>query len=614
MEYDGKDKNRLILNSYKLLPDGNQTKYGLSYMAGFGYMKDIYVLQNTGGLYFVPMSVQTIKGIDKWPDSQVVWQSINLKTRAWELLQEEKSLRRLAQVQLDWRDKGVFNHEVVEHDRYPLKEYQKVGAYLSQSSSGFALFMEQGTGKTPTTISRMCHHAQNFHENRPAHYLVVCPPALKLNWEKELRTFSTLPYHCHIVKGTGAQRTLNLMQALADVRNNDSKFLVVIVPYDTLVSSEELFMMIDWDITVLDESQSIKDPKTSRWKTCKKIREKSKNRVILSGTPIGNSVLDLYTQLEFLGEGVTGCPSEKVFKSRFAVTKDIGHGVDMVLSSKNDDQLKEIIAQRCFVVKKKDVLKDLPDKVYEYYETEMTEEQKKHYKQMATTLVAELEGIDTSSASEVNHILTQLLRLAQITAGFLVIPEVRDEWDNIVSERQEYVYSKNPKVDALIEMAKELPQNEKMIIWNHWKPLIPIVMDRFEQEGFDIALYRGTNKQKDDAVEKFTYDRNCRFFFANPRSAGAGLNLLGYPPREPEKYDTNTTEMVYLSYDWSYLARAQSEDRAHRTGTRTQLRIRSLVVDATIDMEIQLALEAKKELANDFTSVKGLMEKLLLLK
>lgn len=620
VEQANDNKMQLILDIWNG-DDENKNPWGISAVAArFPYQVPSHSYYQ--GLHLVPYTATTWQHIKKWPAEQVSWQSEDIRLGLIEKANIWKRLTKKAQMQVDWRE-GFSPHVDIEDAKLPLLPHQRIAAYLGYDvaeDDGYAFFMEQGTGKTPVAINVADYFSKR--QDRLTMVLVAVPPVLKRNWANEIPRFSTLDSHVWILNGNKVDRMVNLYEQIAIASANKKDTFFCIVPYDTLVTTRELFARLPWDLGFADESQWFKDPTTKRWGCLEVLRDSIKRRYILTGTPVGNSEADAWTQLEFMAEGASDTASFDHFRKEFCNTQQLDNGLTVVTGSRQNGRFQEIVAARSFVCKKEEVFKDLPEKVYELNEVEMIHEQARHYKQMATFMVMkineEMQNLNGNSASA-NNILTQIIRLNQITSGYHTIDPEYNEWGEVVEEQQIILYPKNPKIDRLLECAEELPQKEKMIIWNKWVPLIgPIYKALNEKYPGQVVLYRNdydedwgyTGPRGYDCVDAFNEDRNVRFFIANQRSANMGLNLLGYPPGREDEYDTNCTEMVYFSYDFSYLDRAQSEDRAHRHGTRTQLRIRDLFCPGTIDEEILNALRMKKELADNFTNVQEILARL----
>jgi len=628
VEQDRSDKNLIILDVHTFV-GGQKRNQPVSFYANTAVWKDINPTVRSG-LKYAPATGALYETIKMWPEHQVSWQSPLVKEALERAYSSRTFRQQKARFQAAWKEGHNVNLNLVQDTLLPMKEYQKMGAYLAGSleiDDGYALFMEQRTGKTPVTIAALCH----LHKMRGVrNVLIIVPPILKLNWKEEFERFAPIPCHCDVLGGNKQERLLGLFRIRGEANVKGAAIAAVVVPYDTFVSSFELLNSVEWDAIVCDESQWFKDRKTSRWKCLEVIRDKAKFRIILTGTPVGNSPVDLYTQLEFLKKGASESTSPEDFQRRATTTERLNSGIEVVTGFKDCEFLRHIIAERAFVVKRRDVMKDLPPKVYEYNSVEMGAEQARHYKELATSLFTkiqkDLEATD-KNVSTINHVLTQLLRLAQITSGYIVSDGSGDDEKDIHLGKSIHYYKDNKRLDRLVEIAKELPPDRKMIIWNHWIPMIDRIFERFEAEGlgremivyrggsnYQHKIYTGRNQPVNDQMkDQFNNNPRYRFLLASAKSANVGLTLPGHPIGCKER-KTLCDEVVYFSYDWSYLMRAQSEDRMYETNSTHQVRVRDILIDKTIDVEVLGAIKMKKETAESLTNVKEILSNLMRMK
>jgi SNF2 family DNA or RNA helicase len=267
------------------------------------------------------------------------------------------------------------------------------------------------------------------------------------------------------------------------------------------------------------------------------------------------------------------------------------------------------------MIRKKEALPDLPDKVYDYEEAGMTPKQSEVYEAVATEMVAEIESmLDGENKSLViNNILTKLLRLAQICSGFITYPEERDPDGNIIQERSTEMFSPIPKLERLYEIVKtHLNENEnsKIIIWACWVNDLEAIIHKLSELTNVVGFYGGTSeKERQENEYLFNNDPNTRVFVGNPSAGGTGLNLLGYPPGQ-EDHPTNCDRVIYYSQDWSMVNRSQSEDRAHRRGTRQNVRVTDLMVPNTIDEEIRSRVLNKRMNALEIADIRNILSTL----
>lgn len=515
--------------------------------------------------------------------------------------------------------------DFVDHPTLKLSDYQKTALAMSVFQEGTGLFMEQGTGKTPVGIARICTEARRATrrgDSKMIRVLVVCPRQVCFNWQKEISRFATIEGKSTIIRGGKLKRIKLLTRAIRS--EDDCRFSAVILNYEKVLTDIEVLERIPWDLVILDESHKIKSVWAKRWKAMVRLREASRRRMILTGSPIGNTLNDLWTQFEFLGEGLSGFTNFKAFKSfhgKYETRHSAGgRAVPRLLEETNVPLLRERLTRLTFSVTKEEALPDLPDKTYDTWEVEPTKQQEEAYLQLRDELAAE---IATGDKISVDHILTKLLRLQQICSGYVRVDAARDpETRAIVSQgRIVPLPGGNPKIDALIEMLtdEENDPNEKTLIWACFIEDIQRIEQKLREAGIDCVSYYGGTSENDreKAVERFNCDPACKVFIANPATAGEGLNLVGYDWHEDEpKLDTYCGHVVWFSQNWSFLQRAQGEDRAHRRGTKMPVRMTDLVMaqmgdEASIDAIIRSRVENKKKRSLEARDVQGILKEAL---
>lgn len=488
----------------------------------------------------------------------------------------------------------------------PLATYQKQALKACIGMEGFGLFMEQGTGKTAIAIARICNEAETKYQTSEDIYrvLVVCPKAVRINWQNEINRFASTYGRTTVVRGTQINRVKCLIDAMRAARDETTRFSVAIISMDSIDKTQEALTMIPWDLCILDESHGIKNPSTKRWKALQKLRSSCKARMVLTGTPITNSLFDLWTQFEFMGEGWSGFTSFKRFCQFYgtfqASNPQAQHGYQKLIGLKNVPMIQERLARQAFLIKKSDALPDLPEKTYDIHEVEMTADQETAYRQLCQTLMAEFEGMLAQANGQksvliVNNILSQMLRLAQITSGFVGIPEIIDEYGIVEQEASLYRFDPNPKIEACVELLKDKDPDQKTIIWTNWVQNIKTLRARLAIEGIKAVTYYGgtTEVEREQAVKLFNEDFDTKVFIGNPRAGGVGLNLLGYRIGDPHP-KSQCDHSIYFAQNWSAVDRSQSEDRPHRRGTCCHVRYTDLVVPATIDEEIRCRVMDKR--------------------
>lgn len=517
------------------------------------------------------------------------------------------------------RDK-LNGFSFLDSTHLPLADYQKKALKACMDSEGFGLFMEQGTGKTAIAIARICNEATKK-EDGIYRALVICPRTVRLNWKKEIERFSSVPGKVTLVKGSQIDRVKCIIDAMSAARDEYTQFTVAVISMDSVNNTEEALTMVPWDLCILDESHGIKNPATKRWAAMQKLRDNCKSRMVLTGTPITNSLFDLWTQFEFMGEGWSGFTSFNKFKKFYGnfqnVSPQAQHGYQKLVGLTNLPMIQERLARQAFLIKKSDALPDLPPKTYDIHEVEMTEDQEKCYRSLCETLMAEFEDMLSEATGEkemliVNNILTQMLRLAQVTSGFVGIPAQVSEDGEVISPAKINHFDPNPKVEAVVEILKEKDPHQKTIIWSNNVPNIKTLRARLAYEKIKAVTYYGDTSEKDRlaAVKSFNEDPETKVFVGNPRAGGTGLTLLGYPigAENPETY---CDHVIYFAQNGSVVDRSQSEDRPHRRGTVCHVRYTDLVVPDTIDEEIRNRVMDKRISALKIQDVKNIISRIM---
>lgn len=555
-----------------------------------------------------------------WPAGQVEWDA-DAKAVADYLLATGDQLDKNADIYARFKEAGeVPTHALSLHPELPLKPYQQVAGAMAINTEGYGLFMEQGTGKTPVVITTICTEAPKVmaDEKRMHRTLIVCPNNVRANWQAEIARFCTVGGKVTVLRGGQVNRVKLLIDALTP--EEDCQFTVIICSYETLVRMWDTIESLEWDLGVLDESHAIKWPETQRFKYTMRLREKCRRRMVLTGTPITNTALDLYSQFEFMGKGWSGFQSWKAFRTFYGVfSEQDEEGHSKLVGVQNLPFMKERLARTSFIVRKSEVLSHLPPKMYDIIECEMTARQAEVYEQVASQLAVEIEDeLDSSGnkAMTINNILTKLLRLAQITSGFVVWdaeePDLNDPTAAKPKRKVEY-FNPVPKLEMLVDELKQKGPNDKTIVWACWRPDLLLINERLKAEGIDCVLYTGTTSDKDRASheERFNKDPNCKVWIANAAAGGTGLNLLGYDKTDPDAYTTNVTHEIYYSQNWSPVQRWQSEDRAHRMGTRVPVRVSDLCVPETIDELIRTRVMQKQKTALEISDIREILHAVL---
>jgi len=572
-----------------------------------------------------------------WPHHKLIFKSEQAQLLYTFLLRRFFAQSKNATIAAEFKLSGKvpeMPEDFIEHPKLPLTDYQKTALYISLRSSAYSLFMEQGTGKTPVIINKICLAAARKRAAKKGMYraLIICPQQVRLNWEREFMRFATVPGKTCILRGGNLQKVRRLIDALRD--EDDCAWSACIISIDSVNSIWDAIKQLQWDFACIDESHKIKNPSTNRFKNLVLLDDThAKSKEILTGTPINNSLFDLWAQLEWLGKGLSGFSTFgnfRAFHGKWEQQMQGGTGVAKLVGFKNMPLIQERLARLSFLFRKEDMKGDLrlPEKVYDVYEVSMNSKQAEIYKQVATKLVAEIDEILANAEEKgtqnltVEHILTKLIRLAQICSGFVKLDDTIDEINEIIIRGKEIQISdRNPKIDALIKIIREDWENDsnsKCVIWATFIPDIIAISSRLAKEGINHVGYHKAIQDicyrvKDSAAAEDVINRNdsCRVLIANPASAGIGQNYLGYNVDKPEDSTMYVNHHIYFSCNWSAVDRIQSEDRSHRRGTRTNLRITDLMIPYTIDQEIRDRVTDKRKMAMSIQDIREILNSVL---
>lgn len=335
-------------------------------------------------------------------------------------------------------------------------------------------------------------------------------------------------------------------------------------------------------LMAIDESTCIKNHKAGRSKAAIKLGRMCAFRRILSGSPVTRSPMDMFGQGLFLAQKALGVTSYFAYRARYAVTREQrltgGRSIPIIVGYQRLDELKDIVQRWSYRVLKKDCL-DLPEKIYQFREVEMTPEQKSLYKQMAKEGVAYLgeNGVVTAVGA-----LALLTRLHQITCGHLR------------NDDGTFVDVPNNRFHALMEVLEQT--SGKVIIWATYVPdILKIKQAIIKEYGEDsvVDYYGGTSDaDRVSAKADFQNSSKVRFFIGNPSTGRYSLTL------------TEASTVVYFSNSYDLEHRIQSEDRAHRIGQTKNVTYIDLVIRKTMDEVIYKSLKMKINIAAEITGDK----------
>ncbi len=432
---------------------------------------------------------------------------------------------------------------------------------------GFGELFEMGCGKTLTTIAVA---GALYNLGKIDRVLVVAPTSVCSVWPHDLNQFATFPWEARVLLGDKKKR----LKALNELENWPFKALrIAVINYES-THREGIFEALAAykpDLIVCDESQRIKNPSAAQSKALHKLGDAAPFRMILSGTPVQNNAVDLYSQYRFLDPAVYGA-NFYAFKSRYCIMG--GYGQHQIVGYRNMDELVGKEHSVAYRVTKEECL-DLPQQTFINRYVQFTDAEQAIYEQLRKSSFLELETGENVTATT---ILTMYLRLMQLTGGFLTADE---------STRPKQVNT--AKLDALADIVDDyvVDAGKKLVIFARFRAEIAAIENLLRLRKIQYGSIYGDvpMEERGKIVEDFQTNPDTKVFVAQIQTAGLGITLHA------------ASTAVFYSYDYNYANYAQALARIHRIGQRLPVTYIHLVVDGSIDEKILAALENKEDMA-----------------
>lgn len=431
-----------------------------------------------------------------------------------------------------------------------------------------------GCGKTLTAIAIM---GALWEKKVVERVLVIAPTSVVAVWPKELDEYAAFPVTCRTLLGDKRQR----LKAIGDLeRYRFNKCRVAVINYES-TWREGIFEALekyDADMIICDESQRIKTHNAQQSEAMHKLGDKARYKLILSGTPVQNQFVDIWSQYRFLDSTVFG-DKYYAFVGRYAIKG--GYGNKQILGIRHELQNELITKEHsiAFRVTKAEAI-DLPEQTFETRRIEMTPKERDLYDQVRRSSYAEL--VDGGSITATT-VLTKLLRMRQITGGFLT----RDGGDPANPEQVS-----TTKLDALKDIFEDyvIDGGKKLVVFAAFIPEVKAIIDLAKKvlprPKKAVAIYGAIRKEdRGEIVRQFQEDPNTVIFIGQIDTAGTGITL------------TAADTCVYYSKTYNYATYEQSLSRIHRIGQRNTCTYIDLVVERTVDEMITKALRKKEDMA-----------------
>ena len=500
-------------------------------------------------------------------------QNLKLKKHHLSLIEDLRN-GQLAQVTMDRKLQKLQGFEEIEDYELPkgfkgkLRPYQKAGynwmRFLAEYSFGGCLADDMGLGKTVQTLALLQSQKS---EGAIQTSLLVMPTSLIYNWQIEASKFTP---KLKVLIYSGTQRDKN--------PETFAKYDLVITSYGITRIDIDILNTFYFNYVILDESQAIKNPDSIIAKSVGKL--KSRHRLILTGTPLENSTMDLWSQLSFVNPGLLG--AQKYFKNEFQLP--IEKQQDIEKTRKLNVIIKPFILRR----QKSQVAKDLPEKIESVKFSEMTPDQAEKYEEVKSFYRNKiLDTIETSGIRKSQMLLLQgLTQLRQIA-----------NHPKMVDEDFEGDSGKFEDIRYMVESA--LSEGHKVLIFSQFVKHLTIVRKYLDDKGMSYAYLDGSTKDRQGQVDSFQNNKDIKLFLISLRAGGLGLNL------------TEADYVFLLDPWWNPAIEEQAVDRAHRIGQKKTVFTYKFIARDTVEEKILALQKNKLKLASDLISTEeSFMKKL----
>lgn len=433
------------------------------------------------------------------------------------------------------------NYEIPKDLNATLRDYQVSGfeffKTLSDYQFGGILADEMGLGKTIQTIAFLL-------SNKDKKSIVITPTALIYNWKNELEKFAPT-LKVGLLHAAKSERE----KILDNIDNYD----VILTTYTTYKNDIDKYKNINFDYCIIDEAQNIKNPDAIITKAIKNVNAKVK--FALTGTPIENNLMELWSIFDFIMPGYLYNKSK--FKSIF------------VNNDKNIIELKNLIKPFILRRTKKEVITELPDKIEQKIIIDLEKEHKRAYKGYVNLITRKIKENNQDNIT----VFSYLTKLRQLCLS----PEL------MVKNYQ----GKNSKLDVLINIIND-SSDEKILVFSQFTKVLEVIGKRLNEENISYSYLDGKTSAKDRVklVEEFNTNNN-KVFLISLKAGGTGLNL------------TSANIVVHFDPWWNPAVEDQASDRAHRIGQKNVVNVIKLIAKDTAEEKVINLQETKKELIED---------------
>jgi SNF2 family DNA or RNA helicase len=392
--------------------------------------------------------------------------------------------------------------------------------------------------------------------------LIVAPLSILSVWKEEFETFASFDYNLAVLSGSAAKKA-DALKAL-----DGASLQIAVTNYESAWRMEKELAAWKPDLIVSDEGHKIKNHNISASKAMHRLSLKARYRLLLTGTPVTNKAIDVFSQYKFLNPAIFG-QSFYAFRNRYFDMTGYGNHTP-VLKKSMKRELTEKMHSVAYRATKAECL-DLPDRADIIRKVELEPQAMKLYKDLVKDSYAELSKGEVT----ITNVLTKLLRLSQLTGGYIGSDESRTT-ENISTAKLEVL---SDIIDSSLEEGK------KLVVIARFVPELNAICRMLEKKKVRHSLIMGSVKNRDEQVAQFQKDPNVSVFVGQIATAGLGITL------------TAASTMVFYSLDYSMSNFEQTKARIHRAGQKMPCTYIYLTAAGTVDEKVLKALNNKANLA-----------------
>lgn len=450
----------------------------------------------------------------------------------------------------------IEDHPLPAKFQGELRPYQKAGynwlQFLDKYKFGGCLADDMGLGKTVQTLAMLQHQKEMGHKNAS---LLIMPTSLLYNWQMEAQKF-TPELKVFVYAGSTREKDIEKF----------GQYDLILTSYGITRMDIDILVQYNFNYIILDESQAIKNPNSNIAKAVKKLR--ARNRLILTGTPIENSTMDLWSQMTFINPGLLG--NQTYFKNEFLIP----------IEKKNDDhktnKLYTIIKPFILRRHKSQVATELPEKVENIQYSTMTTMQEEKYEEVKNMYRNKiLDHIEESGLRGSQFLLLQGLTALRQIANH---PKLIDP---------EYIGDSGKLEDVTYMLQNAIGKNHKILVFSQFVRHLQILKQFMKSKGINYAYLDGKTRDRQAVVDQFQGDDDVKVFLISLKAGGVGLNL------------TKADYVFILDPWWNPAIEAQAIDRAHRIGQENKVFTYKFITKNTVEEKILKLQQKKKALANE---------------